>query len=69
MNKKINKYPSKKFWILYIICFTILFYIGLKNGAELNFTYIVITLIINFIITIAVVLLYFFIKEILGDTK
>lgn len=64
-NKK--KYPSKEFWILYIICLFILFYIGLKNGAKIDLVYIIVLPIANFILTIIIVILHYFIDMILGN--
>lgn len=64
-NKK--EYPSKEFWILYVICLFILFCIGLKNDVKIDLVYIIVLPIANFILTIAIVVLHHFIGMMLGE--
>lgn len=66
MEKK-KEYPSKEFWILYIICLFILFCIGLKNNVKIDLIYIIVLPIANFMLTIAIVILHYFISMMLGN--
>lgn len=68
MNKNKNKnYPSKEFWSLFLICLIIFIYIILKTNNNLEWYYIFIIPMINFFITIGVIILHNIVSLILGE--